>query len=180
MTGMSIPVNFSDIGHRFVGLVQQIFVPRSFVHQALLEVMEVEMSHVASVPVIDGDVEPEVDQGHLKETPQIPRRVYHAVMLPQSTQRLLERLVVGQADMVARWTQQFQRMDRQMDQMEDLIEWVMASEAERRTQAGLAVQPPPRPQVYPGTDMEAGPSARQIHMTGGGDDSDDTDDDMEL
>ncbi|KAJ0521118.1 hypothetical protein HanIR_Chr10g0467191 [Helianthus annuus] len=62
----------------------------------------------------------------------------------------------------------------------------MASKAERRTQAGLAVRPSPDPRVYPGTDMEAGPSGTQagtspmqIHMTAGGDDSDDTDEDIE-
>ena len=63
-----------------------------------------------------------------------------------------------------------------MDRIEDLMEWVMASEAERRTQAGLVVCPPPHPRVYSGFDMEAGPSGTQ---EGGGDDSDDTDEDIE-
>ncbi|KAF5789591.1 hypothetical protein HanXRQr2_Chr09g0373061 [Helianthus annuus] len=162
MTGMKIAVNFPYIRHRFVGLDQQIFVPGPFVHQALLEAGEVEMPHVTDVPAINGDVEPEVDQGHPQEPPQIPRRVYHAVRLPQSTPRLLERLVVGQADMMASWTHQFQRMDW----MEDLMEWVMASEAERHTEAVLAVRPPPRPRVYRGTDMEAGPSGTQAGPSG--------------
>ncbi|MFS7912862.1 hypothetical protein Hanom_Chr02g00134871 [Helianthus anomalus] len=89
--------------------------------------------------------------------------------------------------MMASWTQQGRRMDKWMDRMEDLKEWVMASKAERRTQAGLAVRPLPRPRVYPDTGMEAGPSetqagpsATQIPMTSGGDDSDDSDDDMAL
>ncbi|MFS8011054.1 hypothetical protein Hanom_Chr14g01304331 [Helianthus anomalus] len=78
--------------------------------------------------------------------------------------------------MMASWTQQFQRMDKRVNQMEDLMEWVMASEAERRTQAGLPVRPLPHPRVYPGFDMEAGLSGTQ---TGGGDDSDDSDGEME-
>ncbi|KAM0055383.1 hypothetical protein Hdeb2414_s0006g00205431 [Helianthus debilis subsp. tardiflorus] len=112
MTGMHIAVNFPGIGYRFVGLNGQIFVPKPIVHQALLKAGEVEMPDVVDVHVRDGDLEPEVDQGHLQEPPQIPRPVYHVVRLPQSTQHPLERLVEGQADMMASWTQQFQWMDR--------------------------------------------------------------------
>ncbi|MFS7983126.1 hypothetical protein Hanom_Chr11g00970911 [Helianthus anomalus] len=90
------------------------------------------MSHVADVPVMDGDVEPQVDQGYPHELPKIPQRVYNVVRLPLSTQRLLERLVAGQDEMMASWIQQFQRIDRRMGRMEDLKEWVMAPEAERR------------------------------------------------
>ncbi|KAJ0436835.1 hypothetical protein HanHA300_Chr16g0595121 [Helianthus annuus] len=51
MTGMHIAVNFLDIGYRFVGLDDQIFVPQPSVHKALLEAREVEMPHVAHVPI---------------------------------------------------------------------------------------------------------------------------------
>ncbi|MFS7904797.1 hypothetical protein Hanom_Chr01g00040261 [Helianthus anomalus] len=82
MIRIKIAVNLLDIGHQFVGLDQHIFIPEPFVHQALPEARKVEMSHVAGAPIIDGHVEPEVDQGHPQEPPQIPRRVYHAVRLP--------------------------------------------------------------------------------------------------
>ncbi|KAM0045867.1 hypothetical protein Hdeb2414_s0009g00309021 [Helianthus debilis subsp. tardiflorus] len=85
MTGMHIAVNFPDIGCRFVGLDSQFFVPQLFVHQALLEVGEVEMPHVADVPIGKGDIESEVERGHPQELSLIPRRVYHAVRFPQST-----------------------------------------------------------------------------------------------
>ncbi|MFS7904798.1 hypothetical protein Hanom_Chr01g00040271 [Helianthus anomalus] len=68
--------------------------------------------------------------------------------------------------MMATRKHQFQRIDRQMDQMEDLMEWMMASEAERRTQVGLAVRPRQRPRVYPGTDMEVGPPVTQVGSSG--------------
>ncbi|MFS7931925.1 hypothetical protein Hanom_Chr04g00361721 [Helianthus anomalus] len=54
------------------------------------------MPHVVDVPIGEGDIEPEFDQRNPQEPPQIPRRVYHEVRLPQSTQRLLERLMAGQ------------------------------------------------------------------------------------
>ncbi|MFS8011053.1 hypothetical protein Hanom_Chr14g01304321 [Helianthus anomalus] len=62
--GMKISVNFPYIGHRFVDEHQQIYEPQPIVHQALLEAGEVEMPHVADVPDMDGDMEPQVDQGH--------------------------------------------------------------------------------------------------------------------
>ncbi|KAJ0587216.1 hypothetical protein HanIR_Chr04g0160681 [Helianthus annuus] len=107
MRGMKTAVNFPDIRHRFVDEHQQIYEPQPIVHQPLLEAGEVEMPHIADVPAMDGDMEPQVDQGHPQEPPQIPQRVYHAVRLPQPTQRLLERLVAGQDGMMASWTQQF-------------------------------------------------------------------------
>ncbi|KAJ0892046.1 hypothetical protein HanPSC8_Chr09g0361251 [Helianthus annuus] len=85
MRRMKIVVNFPDLGHRFVANNHQIFVPDPIVHLVQLEAGEVEMPRVADVLVMDGDMEPQVDQGHPQEPPQIPRRVYHAVRLPQST-----------------------------------------------------------------------------------------------
>ena len=159
MTGMGIAVNFPDIGYRFVGLDGRIFVPGELVHQPLLEAGEVEMPHVAEVPVGDGDidVEPVVEERHAPEPPQHPRRVYHAVRLPQSTQRLLERLVTGQAELLDRQRQQDQRTDRVLD----LMGWVIASESERRTEAGLPVRPLPPPRVYSEPGVQAAPSPTQ-------------------
>ncbi|MFS7961991.1 hypothetical protein Hanom_Chr08g00721421 [Helianthus anomalus] len=69
MTGMHIVVNFLDIRYRFVGLDGQIFVPQPFIHQPLLEAEEVEMPHVADVPIGEGDIEPKVYQGYPQEPP---------------------------------------------------------------------------------------------------------------
>ncbi|KAJ0592905.1 hypothetical protein HanHA300_Chr03g0091081 [Helianthus annuus] len=79
MAGIHIAVNFPDIRYRFVGLDDKIFVPQPFVHQVLLGAREVDMPHVADVPIGEGDIKPEVDQ---RQPPQISRRVYHAVRLP--------------------------------------------------------------------------------------------------
>lgn len=162
MRGMNLAVNFPGIGYRFVGENDQIFVAQPLVHQHLLDAAEVDMPHVVDEPVGEGDVEPEVEQGHPQEPPQHPRRVYHAVRLPQSTQRLLERLVAGQTAVMGRLALQ----DRRMDRMEDMMEWMMASEADRRSEAGLPVRDPPQPRVYPGSGSEAGPSGTQAGPSG--------------
>ncbi|MFS7925981.1 hypothetical protein Hanom_Chr04g00291541 [Helianthus anomalus] len=105
MRGMKIAVNFPDLGYQFVDDDGQIFVPDPIVHRGLLEDGEVKDAAGCCVPVMDGDVEPQVDQVHSHEAPQIPRRVYLILRLPQSTQRLLERQVADPDSMMASLTQ---------------------------------------------------------------------------
>jgi hypothetical protein len=84
-----------------------------------------------------------------------PARAIRVVRLPAATQQLLQDIAARQTRLEAGQT----RLDRRMDQMEDMMRWLVRDAQERSRAAGLASEPLPPPRQYPDDGADgAGPA----------------------